>query len=817
MTTDTGTSTRLVGAPLPRVEDPRLLTGGGRYLDDLGPDARAAAFVRSPHAHARITGIDASGATGLDGVLAVYTHKDLTGPMAEPLPVLIPFGLSHARTTHALAKEFVHHVGEPVVMVVARDRYIAEDACQQIQVDYDVLPAVVGIEGARRADHLVHPDVPGNIAAHVVQEVGDAPAEIAAATHTLTLHLDIERSACMPMEGRGVYARWEPVDGGLRLYTSTQNAAGVRAAVATILELPPSRVEVVTPDVGGAFGVKIIHPWPEEVLLPWAARRLGNEIKWVEDRLEHFTSSAHERQQLQTVRVGFNDDGRILGLDVDIQHDTGSYTPYGIVVPFITSTQLLGPYKPGAYRVELTCLYTNTVMVTPYRGAGGPQGVYAMERTMDAIARHLHKDRTDIRQANLIRPEDMPYDQGLIFGDGRPLIYDSGDYPASLQRIKEMIRWDDFATYRAHARAEGRTVGIGISCCVEPTGFGPYEGAHVQIDTTGTVMVATGLTSQGQGHHTAFAQIAAEELGVPLHHVHVTTGDTRRFPYSMGTFASRAAVMAGNAIADAARKVKDKALQTAAEALHTDPADLELAHGQIRAKNDPQTTLPLGTVAALCDPIRYPFDPAARAAAQYDTPADFTTPPLPSDYQTGLQSTGHHSPLRSTFAHAMHAAIVETDPATAEVRILRYCVVHDCGRQINPLIVEGQLHGAVAQGIAGALFERLHYDTKGQLLNTSFRDFLMPYATEIPTIEITRIETPSPLNPLAVKGAGESGINPVYAVLASAIEDAEDIPIQRMPISPSELLALRTQHKTNPAPPEQPGPTTDETPWPQAA
>jgi carbon-monoxide dehydrogenase large subunit len=726
----------------------------------------------------------------VDGLVAIYTWEDLPGRVGEPLPLLIPHpALTHGRTAYPLARELVRHVGEPIVMVVARDRYLAEDAAERVQVTYEPLPPVVGIEKAADGGRLVHEDVPGNVGARLLQEVGDAPAAISAAPHVLEFRLDIERSASMPLEGRGVHARWDADDESLRVYSSTQTSTSVRMAIAAKLGLPATKVEVIAPDVGGGFGVKIVHPWPEEVLVPWAARLLDREIKWTEDRREHFISSAHERGQVQHVRVGFDDDGRLLGLDVTIQHDHGAYTPYGIIVPIITSTQLLGPYKPGAYRVEFTSLYTNTVIVTPYRGAGRPQAAFCMERTMDRIADELGLDRAAVREANLIRPEEFPYDQGLIFQDGRPLIYDSGDYPEMLRRIKELIGWDGFAALRADAEREGRRLGIGLACYVEGTGVGPYEGGHVEIDSSGRVHVSTGLTSQGQGHQTVFAQIAASELGVPIEDVIVTTGDTRRFGYAVGTFASRAAVMSGNAIALATRKVREKALRIAGEALEADPRDLEIVEGVVRVKGDATASIPLRTVAVLSNPLRYAFDDAAKQATQFVVGGSADAPPLTGE--PGLEGKDYYSPLRSTFASGMHAAIVETDPDTAEVRILRYAVLHDCGRLINPRIVEGQIHGGVAQGVGGALYERMVYDTEGQLLNASFMDFLMPYATEIPHIETGHMETASPLNPLGIKGAGEAGVIPVSAVIAAAIEDAEGIRISRMPISPSELYHLR--------------------------
>jgi carbon-monoxide dehydrogenase large subunit len=403
-----------------------------------------------------------------------------------------------------------------------------------------------------------------------------------------------------------------------------------------------------------------------------------------------------------------------------------------------------------------------------------------------------------VRERNFIRPEQMPYDHGLIFQDGRPLIYDSGDYPALLAKLKALVGWDGFGAAQAQARAQGRSIGIGLGCYVEGTGVGPYEGAHVIVETTGKVRVATGLTTQGQGHQTVFAQIVADELGVPVDDVQVVTGDTRALGYAVGTFASRAAVMSGSAIALAARAARAKAIRVAAAALEASPDDMEIVGGMVRVKGDPTTGIALGTVAVLSNPLRYAFDEAANAATQF-AGGDISRPPVEPGEAPGIEGREFFSPLRSTFAAGMHAAIVETDPQTAEIKILRYCVVHDCGPLINPRIVEGQIHGGVAQGVAGALYERMAYDEAGQLLNASFMDFLMPYVSEVPErIEIDHLETPSPLNPLGIKGAGEAGVIPGAAVLAAAIEDAEGIPITSMPISPSELFELRRSHGRGP-------------------
>jgi CO/xanthine dehydrogenase Mo-binding subunit len=598
----------------------------------------------------------------VEGLVGIYTYDDLEGPLAEPLPLLIPHPtLTAGRTGYPLANGIVRHVGEPVAMVVATDRYVAEDIAGLVEVSYEPLPPVVGLPASRDGSLLVHADLPDNVAAHLVQETGDVDGVLAGAPNTLSFTQTIERSASMPLEGRGVYARWDGQDDSLRVYSSTQTSTSVRAAIAAKLELPPGKVEVVAPDVGGGFGVKIVHPWPEELLIPWAARMLDREVKWVEDRREHFVSSAHERGQIQDITAGYDDEGHLLALDVRIWHDHGAYTPYGIIVPIITSTQLLGPYKPRAYRCAIDSMYTNTVIVTPYRGAGRPQGCFAMERTMDRIADALGVDRAVVRERNLIQPEEFPYDQGLTFQDGRPLIYDSGDYPESLRMIRELVGWDSFESVRAEAAAEGRTVGIGMACYVEGTGVGPYEGGHVQVENSGRVLVSTGLTSQGQGHETVFAQIVAQELGVPLDDVVVTTGDTRRFGYAVGTFASRAAVMSGNAVALAARNVRRKALRIAADALECSADDLDIVDGVVQVKGDPSSAMALSTVAVLSNPLRYAFDNAARAATQFAPRNDPDRAPVDEDDEPGLENRDYYSPIRSTFASGMHAAVVEIE------------------------------------------------------------------------------------------------------------------------------------------------------------
>jgi CO/xanthine dehydrogenase Mo-binding subunit len=790
---------RYIGTPVRRTEDVRLTTGRGRYVDDIAADAAVleAAFLRSPHANARITDIDIADALDVPGVRAIYLHEDLPDTVGEELPVLIPHpALTAPRTPSALADGRVHHVGQTIAMVVADDRYLAEDAAGRIRVSYEVLPPVANLDMARAAERHAHDDVPDNVAAHFQDEVGDVAAGFAKSPHVIEFDAHPERSASTPLEGKGVYAKWDADDSSLRVYTSTQASTSVRAAVAAKLGLPLLKVEVIAPDVGGGFGVKIAHPWPEEIMVPFAAMRLGQPVRWTEDRREHFISSAHERGQDHHVKVGFDDEGHVLALDVTFWHDNGAFTPYGIIVPIITSTQLLGPYKPGAYRVEYFSMYTNTVQVTPYRGAGRPQGVFVMERVMDKVAQALGKDRTEVRAANFIQPDEFPYDQGMIFQDGRPLIYDSGNYPAQLAMLKDMMDWDGFDKIRQEAASRGKLAGIGLACYVEGTGVGPYEGAHVHVQTDGTVDVATGLTSQGQGHQTMLAQIVADELGVPFVKVRVVTGDTRRFGYAVGTFASRTTVMSGSAVALAARAAKAKAIKVAANALEASEDDLEIVDGVVQGKGSPQTQSELGTVAVLSNPLRYAFDKSAQAATQFAGTEDMSKPPVAEDDEPGLEGKDYYSPVRSTFASGMHGAFVEIDPETFDIHVSKYFVVHDCGTLINPMIVAGQVHGGVAQGVGGALYEKMAYDENGQLQNASFMDFLMPYVTEIPQKELGELElghqeTPSPLNPLGVKGAGEAGVIPVAALIASAVEDAVGFPIDTMPISPNDLYAMQ--------------------------
>jgi carbon-monoxide dehydrogenase large subunit len=789
-------TTRAFGVPVARKEDRRFLTGTGCYVDDIHlPDMLHAAILRSPHAHARIRAIDVRPAYELDGVITVFTYRDL-GVAAQPLPLLIPHpALTHPRTQYALARDMVRYAGEAVAMVIAEDRYIAEDALDRINVEYEPLPVVSDLQtAATAAAPLVHDDVPNNIAAHLVQQVGDVDAAFASATYTFQRHIMIERSSSQPLETRGVVARFDAFEQMLTVWDSTQAPLSIRNGLALLFGLPPDKVRVVAPDVGGGFGVKIMLFYPEEVLVPLVALRLRRPVKWIEDRLEHMTASNHERGQIHDIAVALDADGHILGLRDVFLHDAGAYSPYGIIVPLITATQLPGPYKLPAYYSDATVVYTNRTPVTPYRGAGRPQGVFAMERILDYAADELGIDRAEIRRRNFIQPDEFPYDVGLTFQDGLPTRYDSGNYPAGLERALEMIGYERFREQQGQARREGHYLGIGIGCYVEGTGIGPYEGAHIAIDNLGEVHVATGLSTQGQGHQTSFAQVVAEELGVDVAKVHITTGDTQRFHWGTGTYASRAMVIAGNAICLAARAVKEKAIKIASYALEAAPEDLELVDGRVRVKGAPSRGISLASLSIIANPIRYAYGAAAPDLPAVLPPRD--GPPLPSGEEPGLEATRYFSPAHATFASGVHAAIIEVDIHTGIVKIQRYIVVHDCGRVVNPMIVEGQICGGVAQGIGGSFYERMVYDDNGQLLNASYMDFLIPYATEVPHLEIDHIETPSPINPLGVKGAGEAGCIPVPALMAAALEDALapfGVRVDRMPLTPEEIRMLVAQ------------------------
>jgi carbon-monoxide dehydrogenase large subunit len=789
-------STRVFGQPLERNEDDRLLRGEGRYLDDVElPGALHAAFLRSANAHARIARIDPSRALAHPGVVGVYGHEDL-GEHDVALPLMIPHpSMEHPHTQFLLAHDEVFYVGQTIAMVVAESRYIAEDALELIEIEYESLPVVVDLERAvEEGSPLVHDDASGNVAAHLVQTVGDPEEAFARADLTFRERYVLERSAGMSMETRGVAAVYDSRVRELTVWDTTQAPLAIRGTLGSLFKLPYNKVRVITPDTGGGFGTKVMF-YPDEVLVPWAAIVLGRPVKYVEDRIEHFIGSTHERKQVHEIEVAATNTGEVLGVRDRFLHDTGAFIPYGIAIPQVASTQLPGPYRIPSFEVEFTAVYTNTVPITPYRGCGRPHACFVIERVMDRLAGELGLDRVEIRRRNFIQPDEFPYKRGdILFADGLPVTLDSGDYPRQLELLLDAIGYAGFDDERSQARQEGRHIGLGLACYVEGTGLGPYEGAHVQVEpTTGKIFVATGLSTQGQGHATTFAQIAAEELGVDPGDVIVVTGDTGSMPWGVATFASRAAVVSGNAVALAAGEVRKKALQFAENMLEVSSADLELEGGRIFVKGSPDRGVTLKQVAIASNPLRYAFDEDAQAATQFAPARRSDGPQLPPGEEPGLESVGYYSPPHATWASGAHAAVVEVDPQTGVLRYLRYAAVHDCGTMINPLIVEGQVMGGVAQGIGGSFYERMAYDEDGQLRNASFMDFLIPYMTEVPRMLLEHLETPSPLNPYGIKGAGEAGCIPVPALTASAIDDALSelgVTVREMPLDPCSLREL---------------------------
>ncbi len=770
---------RYLNARVVRNEDARLLTGRALFVDDVQlPGMLHVAFVRSEYAHGRITRVDASAARQRPGVAAVYTADDL-GAYLKPGPILvspppIPGLVFHACTQLPLARDKVRHVGEPIAMIVAESRYVAEDALRDVGVDIDPIDAVVDLEkGLAPGAPLVHEHLPSNAAAHVVQRKGDYASACRNADLIVKRRFLYDRGVSAAMENRAVAVQWNAKAEELTIWDTTQAPIPIRNGLAQMLGLLESQVNVIAPFVGGGFGPKIMMFYPEELLLPWAAMRLNRPLKWTEDRQENFYATTQERGQVHDAEMALTKDGRILGVHDVFLFDTGAYDPYGLTIPINTQCTLLGPYDIPNYESEFTAVFTNKTIVTPVRGAGRQHGVFVSERLLDLAARELGIDRVEIRKRNLLGPDRFPVNHEIMFQDSAPLVYDSGDYLPALEQAAEMIGYDTFVSEeQPRLRAEGRHVGIGIVCYVEGTGIGPYEGARVTVEPSGKVRCATGVGTQGQGHFTVFAQLVADALGVDVEDVKVVTGDTREFHWGTGTFASRGAVVAGSACHAAAMAVRDKILTLASGILNAPREQLELAGGRVFVGGAVERGLSLGELSARANPLRGAVRPGT---------------------EPGLESTAYFGPDRGSTANGVHAMILEVDAETATVEITRYLVVHDCGTIINPMLVEGQIHGGVAHGIGNAFYEQLVYDEQGQLLNASFMDYLIPTATDVPPIETAHRETPSPYNPVGLKGVGEAGCIPTGALFAQAVEDAlagSGVEITEIPLSPNRLFEL---------------------------
>ena len=777
---------KFIGKRVVRNEDPRLLTGQAQFVDDVEiPGLLHAAFLRSDYAHARLLSIDVSAARRRPGVVAVFTAEDMgddwqPGPPLVSPPPTAKDVIFHSRRQVPLVKDKVHHAGEAIAVVIAESRYIAEDAVEDILVELEPLEAVVDLEKALEANSvLVHDDLESNLAAQLFQKKGDYETARKEADLVIKRRIVIERGAAAAMENRGIVAHWDAKSQHLTIWDTTQAPIPIRNGTAARLGLSEHQVRVIAPFIGGGFGPKIMMFYAEEMVIPWAAKKLNRPVKWIEDRRENFYATTQERGQVHDVEIALSRDGHILGLKDNFLHDTGAYDPYGLTIPLNTQSHDMGGYDIRNYSSEFKVVFTNKTIVTPVRGAGRPQGIFVIERMLDIAARELGMDPIEIRKRNLIPPDAFPYEHKIIDQAFAPLILDSGNYKAVVEKALEMIGYDKFVKEeQPRLRKEGKYVGIAIAPFIETTGVGPYEGARVTVEASGKINVATGIGTQGQGHFTSFAQIVAEQLGVEVNDVRIVTGDTTEFHWGTGTFASRGAVVAGNAVHAASRIVRQKVLKLASKVLEAPEGELELEDGRVRVADIPQRSISLGELALLANPLRGAVEPGT---------------------EPGLESTAYFGPQYGATAFGTHAMILEVDPETMMIKIRRYVTVEDCGTVLNPLILEGQIHGGVSMGLGNAYYEKLHFDETGQLLNASFADYLVVSATEMPRIEVGHLETRSTLNELGAKGVGEAGAIPVPALFAQAIENAfhdRKLEILEMPLSPNRLFELLNEEKS---------------------
>jgi carbon-monoxide dehydrogenase large subunit len=762
---------RLVGIPLKRKEDARLVAGGGCYLDDLKlPGIAYLGIVRSTHAHARILKVNRAEASRLEGFLAVLTREELP-ELGGSVPPLVPAPGVRPYHHPVLAGEKVRHVGEAIALVVASDPYRLADAVERVAVEYEPFPVAAARDSALAPGApRVHDDWPDNLAGRSAGGTGEVNAGFALAQLTVEARLSYPRMAGMPIETRGVIAAPDPATGRLTVWSSTQVPFSVRSAIAEILSLPEEQVRVIVPEVGGGFGVKG-HVYPEDILVPAVARRLGRPVKWVESRREHFLSAAADRDQAHEARIGLRRDGTIVALETGFVRDHGAYPTLGEAITLNTINHLPGPYRIANYRAFGQNVVTHKTFSAAYRGAGRPEAAFVVERLLDRAARRLVMDPAELRRRNLIRPEEMPFRSGLAYRDGVPIVYDPADYLEGFEKTLELLDYAEWRREQARRRGSGKPIGIGMAAYVEGTGLGPFEGADVRVDPTGTVFVYVGVCAQGQAHETTLAQICAQELGVPIEDVVVVGGDTQLVGFGMGTIASRVAAVAGPAVARSAREVARKTRRVAADLFECAEEDVVLAEGRVAVKGFPDKSLRLAQVAQA----------AVRSKA------------LAAAGGPGLNACVFFYPDTVTWAFGAHALVVEVDLETLSIALLSYAAVHDCGQPINPMIVEGQLHGGIVQGIGSALLEELVYDAEGQLLTGSFMEYGLPRADQVPSLQVEHFEHLSMVNELGIKGVGESGIIAPGAAIANAVEDAlaeYGVEIDRIPLTGSRLFNL---------------------------
>jgi carbon-monoxide dehydrogenase large subunit len=777
--------TKLIGQRVPRREDPRFLTGSTRYVDDIRlPRTVYAAFLRSPHGHAEVRGFDATRAALHPGVLDVLTAEE-GARLVKPLRADLLFPEWKSSEYPILGWPRVRFAGQPVAVVAATSRAVAEDAAELVEVEYAPEPAITDLEAALAAGSpLVHPQFGDNVYLDRRMATGDVEGAFARADLVWERTYRMHRHTGFPMEGRACIADWDRATGELTFYTSTQIPHLIRTQLADHLGLPEHGVRVIAPDVGGGFGIKA-HLFPEEVAVCVLARRLGRAVKWVEDAREHLLASTHAHEHCHRVRAAVSKEGRLLAIQADILMDAGAYSAWPATAGIEASQAarvLPGPYKLDAYEVRSRAVATNKCPIGAYRGVGRPAAIFTMERLLDDVARRLGLDPVQVRLLNSIQDDEFPCTNVSGFA------YDSASPVASLRKAAEAVGYEAFRRAQPQARAGGRLLGIGFGSFIEQTAHTTveyarrgavivrgYDSVRVSLEPSGTVTVESSLHSHGQGHETTFAQVVAERLTVPLADVRVRFGDTRSAPYGMGTFASRSAVLGSGAGSKAAENVRRALLQIAGHLMEAAPEDLDVADGVIQVKGSPQSRMTVAEVARIA----------------FHRPERLPAGLLPS----ALTSTESYDafPGTGTFANGVHAAIVEVDPATGFLRILKYVVVEDCGVMINPLIVDGQVQGGTAQGIGGALLENLVYDGAGQMLSQTLVEYLLPSALEVPPIEVHHLSTPSPLTIGGVKGMGEGGAIAPYAALGNAVSDALaplGVSVDALPLSPERLLAL---------------------------
>ncbi len=747
------TATRYMGRPLKRKEDPRLIQGLAHYVDDLRlPEMHYVAFVRSPHAHARIRSIDTSRAQTAPGVLAVLTGQDLDNAMGV-IPCAAQLPEMKLALRPPLAKERVLFVGEPVALVVAADRYAARDAAELVEVEYEPLTPVVDPEKAlAKGAPVLHPQYSDNVAYRWELEGGDIKAAFAKADKVIRQRMVNQRLIPVAMEPRVVVADYKPGENKLTVWSSTQIPHLLRTQIAAVLGVPEYIVHVIAPEVGGGFGSKL-NVYAEEVLVAHLAMRLGKPMKWTESRRENFQATIHGRDQIATLELAVQRDGTILGLRCRILADLGAYyqllTP---LIPTLTGLMICGCYKIPAARVEITGVFTNKMATDAYRGAGRPEATYFIERAIDLVAAELKKDPAEIRRKNFPKPKEFPY------ATPTGLIYDSANYQKSLDVALKKSGYRKLRAQQAKARRQGRYLGIGLSTYVEICAMGPssampaggWESATVRVEPTGKVNILTGASPHGQGQETSFAQIAADLLGLEPDDILVVHGDTAVVPYGIGTFGSRATAVGGTAVYTALTKIRDKLAAIAGHILQEEPKRLVFRDKKIYLKSNPAKSLA--------------FAEAVSAA--------YVAKTLPPGMEPGLEATYFFEPSNFTFPFGAHVAVVEVDPETGEVRLLRYVAVDDCGNVINPLLVDGQVHGGIVQSLGQAFLEEAVYDENGQLLTGELTDYAIPRAEDVPRLETARTITPSPVNPLGVKGVGEAGTIGATPALVNAVVDA---------------------------------------------